>query len=141
MVARRLAELAYAFYASAATDAGVRGSVDLRADPFLCDEAATNAAEERWLAKLAPGRQVVYRCNSTSALLESARQGLGVALLPCYIGDADPALRRLEGPEPDPDGIWLMVHGDLRRTPRIRAVIDWLDELTTRARPALLGRR
>jgi DNA-binding transcriptional LysR family regulator len=37
--------------------------------------------------------------------------------------------------------LWLLVHGDLRRTPRVRAVIDWLDELVARARPALLGQR
>ena len=64
-----------------------------------------------------------------------------MALLPCYIGDADPALRRLDGPAPAPQEIWLLVHGDLRRAPRVRAVIDWLDELVGRARAALLGQR
>jgi DNA-binding transcriptional LysR family regulator len=84
---------------------------------------------------------VVFRCNSTTALHAAARDGLGVVLLPCYIGDADPVLRRLDGPEPPSHEIWLLVHGDLRRTPRVRAVIDWVDELVGRARPALLGRR
>ncbi len=139
LVARRLSQLALAFYAAAATEAGGRGAVDLRADLFLGDEA--DLLQERWLDTLAPGRRVVHRCNSTTALLAAARQGLGVVMLPCYIGDADPALRRLDGPEPAPHEIWLLVHGDLRRTPRVRAVIDWLDELVARARPALLGQR
>jgi DNA-binding transcriptional LysR family regulator len=139
LVTRRLSELAHAFYAAASTEAGRRGAVDLGADPFLGEEP--NVLEERWLDELAPQRQVVFRCNSTTAQLAAARQGLGVVLLPCYIGDADPALRRLDGPEPPPLEIWLLVHGDLRRTPRVRAVIDWVDELVARARPALLGRR
>jgi DNA-binding transcriptional LysR family regulator len=139
LVARRLSHLAFAFYAAATTEAGGRGAVDFRADPFLGDEA--DLLQERWLDTLAPGRRVAYRCNSTISLLAVARQGLGVVLLPCYIGDADPALLRLDGPEPAPSEIWLLVHGDLRRTPRIRAVIDWLDELVARARPALLGQR
>jgi DNA-binding transcriptional LysR family regulator len=139
LVARRFSQLAFAFYAAAATEAGGRGAVDFRVDPFLGDEA--DLLQERWLDKLAPGRRVVYRCNSTTSLLAASRQGLGVVMLPCYIGDADPALRRLDGPEPAPHEIWLLVHGDLRRTPRIRAVIDWLDELVARARPALLGQR
>jgi len=140
LVARRLSGLAYAFYAAASTDAGGRGAVNLLADPFLGEDPA-DVAEERWLDKLAPDRRVVYRCNSTTSLLAAARHGLGVALLPCYLGDAEPLLRRLEGPEPIPHELWLLVHGDLRRTPRIRAVIDWLDELIGHARPALLGRR
>jgi DNA-binding transcriptional LysR family regulator len=64
-----------------------------------------------------------------------------MVMLPCYIGDADPALRRLDGAEPAPHEIWLLVHGDLRRTPRVRAVIERVDELIERARPALLGQR
>jgi len=139
LVARRLSQMAFTFYAAAATEAGSRGAVDFRADPFLGDEG--DPLQERWLDKLGPGRRVVHRCNSTTSLLAVARQGLGVVLLPCYIGDADPTLRRLDGPEPAPHEIWLLVHGDLRRTPRIRAVIDWLDELVARARPALLGQR
>jgi DNA-binding transcriptional LysR family regulator len=141
LVARRLSLLAHAFYAATATEAGARGAVDFRADPFLSDDGSSNEPQERWLDELAPDRRVVHRCNSTTSLLAVARQGLGVVILPCYIGDADPALRRLDGPEPATHEIWLLVHGDLRRTPRVRAVIDWVDELVERARPALLGRR
>ncbi len=140
LVARRLSTLAHAFYAEAATEAANRGAVDLDADPFLAEEGPGTPALERWLDLVVPGRRVVHRCNSTSALAEAARHGLGVALLPCYIGDSDPSLRRLRDPQPEPREIWLLVHGDLRRTPRIRAVIDWLDELVERARPALEGR-
>ena len=139
LVTRRLCGLAHAFYAAPDTEPGGRGAVDLVADPFLEEEVPANAAHERWLDQVAPQRLVVHRGNSTTALAEAARHGLGVALLPCYIGDADPRLRRLEGPRPDPHEIWLLVHGDLRRTPRIRAVIEWLDELVERARPALQG--
>lgn len=140
LVARRLSQLAYAFYAAASTEAGGRGAVDFRADAFLGTEDGAIEPEERWLHELAPERRVVYRSNSTTSLLAAARQGLGVVLLPCYIADGDPALRRLDGPEPPPQEIWLLVHGDLRRTPRVRAVMDWLDELVARALPALLGR-
>jgi len=141
LVTRRLSQLAHAFYTAVATETGGHAAVDLRADFFLSSEGDANEPQERWLHELAPERRVVYRCNSTTSLLAAARQGLGVVLLPCYIGDADPALRRLDGPEPPPHEIWLLVHGDLRRTPRVRAVIDWLDELVARARPALLGQR
>lgn len=139
LVTRRLAVLAHGFYAAADGEPGRRGAVDLGADPFVGEESEDR--RERWLDGLAPGRRVVHRSNSTAAQLEAARHGLGVAVLPCYLGDACATLRRLAGPELEPSEIWLLVHGDLRRTPRVKAVIDWLDEVMEQARPAFLGRR
>jgi DNA-binding transcriptional LysR family regulator len=115
--------------------------VDLGADRFLgFDDSLANVPQERWLSRLAPARQVVFRSNSTASLVVAARSGLGVALLPCYIADAEPGLVRLGGPEPVEHELWLLVHGDLRRSPRVKAVIEWIDELVARARPALVGR-
>ena len=48
--------------------------------------------------------------------------------------------RRRAWPEPVNHELWVLVHGDLRRTPRVRAVIEWLDEVVERARPALTGK-
>ena len=38
-----------------------------------------------------------------------------------------------------PHELWLLVHGDLRRTPRVRAAIEWLDAVVEAARPGLCG--
>ena len=85
----------------------------------------------------APERRVVFRCNSTASLQAAARSGVGVAVLPCFTADGDPALLRLDGSEPVPHELWLLVHGDLRRTPRVRAVIEWVDAAVEAARPRL----
>lgn len=141
LVTRRLCELAYGLYGSPDGAAAKRGEADFGQDPFLgFDESLASAPQERWLARVGPDRQVVFRTNSTASLQAAARRGVGVALLPRYIGDADPMLRRIEAPDPPSYEVWLLVHGDLRRTPRVRAVIEWLDELVERARPALTGR-
>jgi len=141
LVTRRLTELAYGLYAAEGSAAAERGRPDFSRDPFLgVDEALSGIPQERWLARLGPERPVVFRSNSTAALQGAARQGVGLALLPRYMGDADPALRRLESAEPPTYEVWLLVHRDLRRTPRVRAVIEWLDELVARMQPALTGR-
>jgi len=36
--------------------------------------------------------------------------------------------------------MWLLVHGELRRTPRVAAVIDWIDEVMAGAARVLAGR-
>jgi DNA-binding transcriptional LysR family regulator len=137
LVTRKLSDVAFRLYASPAY-LGRRRAVDLAGDAFLgFDESLASAPQERWLARIAPDRRVVFRCNSTAALLAAAEVGAGVAVLPCFVADRDPSLVRVDGPEPVPHELWLLVHGDLRRTPRVRAVIEWLDELVAAARPSL----
>jgi len=141
LVTRKLSEVAYRLYASPAYLSARRGPVDFAADRFLgFDESLAGVPQERWLERAGPERAVVLRSNSTASLVVAARLGLGVACLPCYLADGDAGLRRLDGPAPPDHELWLLVHGDLRRTPRVRAVIEWLDELVERARPALAGR-
>ena len=62
-------------------------------------------------------------------------------MLPCYLGDADPALTRL-GPALADVGAdqWLLVHRDLRALPRVRAVMDALVQLFQDERAAIEGR-
>ncbi|HET7827215.1 MAG TPA: LysR family transcriptional regulator [Anaeromyxobacter sp.] len=139
LVTRKLSDVAFALYA-APSYLGRRRAVDLAGDAFLgFDESLASTPQERWLARVAPERRVVFRCNSTAALLAAAGVGVGVAVLPCFVADRDPGLVRMEGPQPVPHELWLLVHGDLRRTPRVRAVIDWLDALVAAARPSLAG--
>ncbi len=142
MVTRKLSDVAYRLYASRSYLASREPVVDLQGDAFLgFDDSLAGVPQERWLARVAPGRRVVFRCNSTASLVAAARIGIGVGVLPRFVADAEPALVPLEGPEPVHHELWLLVHGDLRRTPRVRAVIEWVDELVDRARSVLLPGR
>jgi DNA-binding transcriptional LysR family regulator len=140
LVTRKLSPVAYRFYAAPGSDAARRGEVDLAADPFVAfDDSLATSPQERWMADVAPGHRVVFRSNSTASLAAAARAGVGVALLPCFVAERDPALVRLGGPEPVEHELWLLVHGDLRRAPRVRAVLEWVDALVRRARAELCG--
>ncbi len=139
LVTRKLSDVAYRLYASESYLDGRRPQVDTARDRFLgFDGSLAGVPQERWLDRVAPSRRVVFRCNSTASLLAAARLGIGVAVLPRFLADPDPGLRLLEGPVPVSHELWLLVHGDLRRTPRVRAVIEWVDEVVARARGALL---
>ncbi len=56
-----------------------------------------------------------------SVLAATGAQGM----LPCFVGDWDPALRRIGEPVAS-SRLWLLVHADLRRSARVRALIDFL---------------
>ena len=52
---------------------------------------------------------------------------MGVAPLPCYVGDRDPELVRVRGPVPAmASTLWVLIHPDLRRVVRIRAFVDFV---------------
>lgn len=46
-------------------------------------------------------------------------------MLPCFVGDRDPRLRRM-GPPVAMNRLWLLIHADLRRSARVRALVDFL---------------
>ena len=82
----------------------------------------------------------MQRANSLVALREAARAGLGVAALPCYLGDPDPGLRRVAPPIAEMEvSLWLLVHPSLRRVARVRVVLDAIAAALARKRPLVEG--
>lgn len=60
--------------------------------------------------------------ESMAVMVEAARAGLGLVMLPTYVGDPDPGLKRL--PKPDlrhAADFWLLSHSDLRENARLKA--------------------
>lgn len=86
--------------------------------------------------------RVVYRASSLLALQMAARAGMGVAALPCYLGDSDPRLQRVHGPlEELKVSLWLLTHPDLRRVARMRTVLDFLADKFAQQRELIEGRK
>lgn len=91
------------------------------------DSTMDEAPQQRWLMAIAGDRDVVLRTNDLTNQAAAARGGLGLAVLPHFLGDGDPLLVRCEAPRPPVRrDIWLVVHRDLRRVPAIRAVMEFL---------------
>ena len=79
-----------------------------------------------WLAARLDDGPPRVRASRLSLQLEAIRAGAGLGILPCFVGDDDPALVRLTAPIDDlAADYWVLVHPDLRTVPRIRTVIDW----------------
>lgn len=88
---------------------------------------------QAWLQRHRLEEAVTMRHNSAVGLLAAVRAGAGLAVLPSFIADRDPELVRcLEPPTDDGAELWLLTHERLRRTPRIRAVMDFLGERLAR---------
>ena len=71
---------------------------------------------------------------------EAATGGVGLVLLPCYVGAAVPGLAQLTPPLPDLESeLWLITHPDLRNTARVRAFLDFCADEIARQRDTLEG--
>ena len=144
MVGRQLGDIAVAVYGAPGYLAahGAPGSVGELAGHSLIsgDASLGHLPAVRWLGKHAPAEAVVLRCNSWLAQLAAARAGLGLAALPCFLADPEPALRRVLPPEPAlASELWLLTHPDLRRTARVRAFMDHLAASLRKERNRLAG--
>ena len=94
-------------------------------DLVTVQEDQLHLPEARWLTDHASRAMIAIRSNSRAVLLRCAQAGLGLTCLPLYMADA--GLIRLTPPIADPQrDIWIGVHKDIRRSPRIRVVVDHL---------------
>lgn len=141
LVGRRVATLAWAIYASSDHMAQAPPAEDLTAQAWIApDESLAQLAAAQWLRRALPGVRPVLRANSLLGLWTAARSGVGLALLPCFLGDSAPELRRVRPPLDELAGaLWLLTHRDLRQVARVRAFLDVMDAELRRLRPTFEG--
>ncbi|MCG8694575.1 MAG: LysR family transcriptional regulator [Minwuiales bacterium] len=104
------------------------------------DDSAGHVAPARWLKSGGRGARTVFRSNSADARLTAAKAGHGIAMLPALIGDAEPGLKCLFGP--DALGrleLTLLVGERVRRTPRVKAVCDFVADTLAEHAAAISG--
>jgi DNA-binding transcriptional LysR family regulator len=129
---RRGGDLGFGFYRSRAHRAV--------AGPLLMFSPAVEARGEAALRRaLADSHEVRMTTVSAAALREAAAAGVGIAMLPCIVGDADgrlqavaigPAIRR---------PMWVVVHRDQAAVARVKVVADWVLATCRANRARLLG--
>ena len=82
----------------------------------------TRSRAGRWLDGAVDPSLIVARADSFLVLRELAAEGLGLAVMPDFLGSEHPRLERVEGILPDiPVDIWVASHADLAGVPRIAA--------------------
>ena len=97
------------------------------------------APELRYLDEIAAGLSPRLRSSSINAQYRLAASGAGIAVLPCFIGDKDPALVPLLPEVSITRSFWLVTHRETRRLARIRLFVEWLLAATELHKDRLLG--
>lgn len=125
-VGRKLTTISCATYASASYWDHVR---DLPPEQhrwvMLDDDLDQSPMSKVTALRMAKDARVTI-VSTVMGVYDAARSGLGLAVLPIYLGDQSPDLTRLD--EPDPRNIWdlwLLAHPDVRRSARVHAFFEY----------------
>jgi DNA-binding transcriptional LysR family regulator len=143
LVSRKLADVAWGLFASRAYVAkhGQPDHPDQIKHHQVIGFGATIAEHPaaRWLRSVAPDARVAATCASTPAALLAVKSGAGLAPLPIVAAGPEPDLVQLLGAPIVTLHFYLVFHRDMRRTPRVRAFCDFVNEEIKAFRELLVG--
>jgi len=143
LVGRRIANIAHAVYGSPTYLSRHGGGDPSNFEWIGLDDTLATTVIGRWMRENIRDAQIGLRVDSLPALKDAVCAGIGVALLPCYLGDEEVQLHRAAAAAGVDvrSALWLLTHSDLKRTARIRAVMDFLGSALGSERTLLEGRR
>jgi DNA-binding transcriptional LysR family regulator len=99
------------------------------------DDDSDALPQQRWLFAHAAGRPIVLRTNDLESQVAAVRAAVGVAVLPSFLVRRYPELAAVAvRARPVTREVWLAVHDDLRGSPSVRAVMDFLVDATAELR-------
>ena len=141
---RKIAETPWGIYASKAyieRAGAITNVADIARHSVVLFDIEQHVTKT-WLQSVAPEARVAARCNSMAALLSAAKSGVGLTALPMTIGDSDTSLVLMLGPIPGlTTNFYLLMHEDMKTTPRVRALFDFFVEELNIVRPTLTGEK
>ncbi len=142
LIGRRIAKVAFAIYGNPQYLAKQKAK-DLAAHRWVGpDDSLAGISVARWMRSELPQSEVVLRADSLLAMCQAAQAGLGLAALPCYLGDTSPHLVCVHRPITAMEtALWILTHEDLRHTARIRAFTEFAAAALGKRRPLLEGVR
>ncbi|MCK7611610.1 LysR family transcriptional regulator [Roseibium sediminicola] len=130
LIGRRVADIPWGFYASAAylSERGTPSGLGALGEHDLIGAAGAQARREGFaqIDRMFRAR-VVVRCDDLMAMAACARQGQGLALLPADVA-RDGLLHALAHPDLPDNQLWILTHPDLRKVERVRRMMNFLGE-------------
>ncbi|MEX6509075.1 LysR family transcriptional regulator [Jiella sp. M17.18] len=123
VIARPLISVGYGFYGTEAACV----SVEAGGEPVFIgfNEADAYLSSAQFLTKHFPRARVAFRAKDQFLQSIAARSGAGLALIPHYIGRADPLLRLCDlGAVPAGIDVFLLMRSRDRKSPSIRVVAE-----------------
>lgn len=92
------------------------------------------------IIKAYPKARVVAKFDDMVAVLGAVRAGMGIARMPCLLGDSEPQFQRLSGLALQPYyDIWILTHPELKNVSRIQHFMRFAARRLDQSRHRFLG--
>lgn len=104
------------------------------------DAALACSGPGTWVAHNILESDIRFRANTLLSAAQAVRSGIGCGLLPCFVGGSIPDLIRIGPPLPQLSvPLWLLVHPETARLPRVRRACNALATKLKQVSPLLAG--
>ena len=138
LIGTRVARLAFAVYGTKRYLAELAGQRDA---PRLVAPVG-GMPHRAWVAATYPGLPRVLHVDEANLTLAAVKQCVGIGLMPCFMGDMEPELRRYREPSEDIGlDLWVLTHPELRTTVRVRAFREFFVRAVKTDLDLIEGRR
>jgi DNA-binding transcriptional LysR family regulator len=145
LIARKLFDCGFALYASEsylARRPAPRDPDDLTGhDVIGFDMMLSEASAVKWLEQRAARANVVMRSREIVDVVNAVSGGVGLSVLPCWIADSEPRLRRLTPDVVAVQPFLLVYPRESKLSPEIRTVIRFVTSLIHDKAATLSGKR
>jgi DNA-binding transcriptional LysR family regulator len=140
LIGRRVAKIAFAIYGNPQYLAKHKAK-NLAGHRWVGpDDSLAGTSVALWMRSELPESEITLRADSLLGVRQAAQAGLGLAALPCYLGDTAPSLVCVHRPIAAMEtALWILTHEDLRHAARIRAFTDFAANAFSRRRSLLEG--
>lgn len=133
LIARRLCESGFAAYVSGTYRTRHPGPIDpddLAGHELIgFDSSLTTMPAARWIEERATRATIVMRSRELVEMCSAAVNGVGIAVLPCVLGDAEPNLERVTPDVVATRPLSLVYRRDARLSSSLQAVIQFVTEV------------
>ncbi len=140
LVGARLCNVAHGVYASAELLARYGDDASREDFPWVAYDLGVFRGVDSFLAARLPKAQIVMRVPRIDMLMAAIEGGVGIGILNCHAGDANPKLRRIGSVDAGMSHLWLLTHPHLRGAARISAFMRFVREIVSEERDLFEGR-
>jgi DNA-binding transcriptional LysR family regulator len=130
LIAQNMGAVGLSLYAADSYLARRPGPIDTRQlaghEVIGFDQSLAALPGAQWLATHGAGATVVMRCREMTDMLAATTAGLGLALLPCMLGDTAPTLTRLTDEILVSNKLSLVYRREMLKVAPVKAVIQFV---------------
>ena len=126
-IGRKICDFNSAMYATKSFLAKSKNKTINEYELLMSNDGLNWTPSSIWKNRTKPN--IIFTCDSILGVVNAAKDGLGAAVLPCFIGDQEKKLQRITDPLYELGSeLWILTHTDLRQTARVRALMTHLYE-------------